>query len=196
MWDNDGTSAPDRNCCQSRSSLLAYRRTRQRKQPLAAPRRTPTQALSSLSHGGPARACLQLPMRALARIIRKELAGNEENPAKPICLPLASAGTHHMHLLADSCISGIRPGHRCLSPRVGEVRLRDFRTVDAANMLIHFAQRGWGAAHSNTRSRSSAAFSRTLETLEYATGLTPCRAQLFRGKQLLLQKRTLPCRMR
>ena len=46
------------------SSLLAYRRTRQRKQPLAAARRTPTQAPSSLSHGGPARACLQLPMRA------------------------------------------------------------------------------------------------------------------------------------
>ena len=31
-----------------------------------------------------------------------------------------------------------------LSPRVGELRLRDFKTVDAANMLTYFAGKGWG----------------------------------------------------
>jgi len=30
-----------------------------------------------------------------------------------------------------------------LCPRVGEIRLRDFRTVDAANTLTYFARRGW-----------------------------------------------------
>jgi integrase len=31
-----------------------------------------------------------------------------------------------------------------LCPRVGEVRLRDFKTVDAANTLAYFAGKGWG----------------------------------------------------
>lgn len=31
-----------------------------------------------------------------------------------------------------------------LSPRVGKIRLRDFKTVDAANMLSDFAAKGWG----------------------------------------------------
>jgi integrase len=31
-----------------------------------------------------------------------------------------------------------------LSPRVGEIRLRDFKTVDAANTLSHYAGKGWG----------------------------------------------------
>ena len=31
-----------------------------------------------------------------------------------------------------------------LCPRVGEVRLRDFKTVDAANALSYFAGKGWG----------------------------------------------------
>ena len=31
-----------------------------------------------------------------------------------------------------------------LCPRVGEIRLRDFKTVDAANTLTYFARRGWG----------------------------------------------------
>jgi len=30
-----------------------------------------------------------------------------------------------------------------LCPRVGEIRLRDFKTVDAANTLTYFARRGW-----------------------------------------------------
>src|SRR5689334_24009388 len=54
------------------SPFRAYQRTRQRQQPLAAARRTPTPAPSSLSHGGPARACLQVPMRA-------RLASSERN---------------------------------------------------------------------------------------------------------------------
>jgi hypothetical protein len=53
-----------------------------------------------------------------ARIIRKELAGNEENPSKQICLPLAPACTRHLLLLADSRIGGICPGPRRLA--VGE----------------------------------------------------------------------------
>jgi integrase len=31
-----------------------------------------------------------------------------------------------------------------LCPRVGEIRLRDFKTVDAANTLSHYAAKGWG----------------------------------------------------
>jgi len=31
-----------------------------------------------------------------------------------------------------------------LCPRVGEIRLRDFKTVDAANTLSYFAGKGWG----------------------------------------------------
>jgi integrase len=31
-----------------------------------------------------------------------------------------------------------------LCPRVGEIRLRDFKTVDAANTLAYFAGKGWG----------------------------------------------------
>ena len=46
--------------------------------------------------------------------------------------------------LKPSTVHGYSKLWEALSPRVGEVRLRDFRTVDAANMLAHFAQRGWG----------------------------------------------------
>jgi hypothetical protein len=49
-----------------------------------------------------------------ARIIRKELAGNEEFPSKQICFPLAPARVRHIVLLADSRVSGIRPGGRGL----------------------------------------------------------------------------------
>src|SRR5579885_786527 len=88
-----------------RSSLLAYRRTRQRKQPLAAARRTPTQAPSSLSHRGPARARLQIPMRArlassernspaMKKILRNKFVSRWLRPALVTCscsLILASA---------------------------------------------------------------------------------------------------------
>jgi integrase len=46
--------------------------------------------------------------------------------------------------LKPSTIHGYSKLWEALSPRVGDVRLRDFRTVDAANMLAHFAQRRWG----------------------------------------------------
>jgi integrase len=46
--------------------------------------------------------------------------------------------------LKPSTVHGYSKLWEALSPRVGEVRLRDFRTVDAANMLTHFVQRGWG----------------------------------------------------
>jgi hypothetical protein len=51
-----------------------------------------------------------------ARVIRKELAGNEENPSKQICLPLAPARTRHVLLVADFRIGGICSGGR----RLGE----------------------------------------------------------------------------
>jgi DNA-directed RNA polymerase specialized sigma24 family protein len=57
-----------------------------------------------------------------ARIIRKELAGNEENSSKQICLPLAPAGTRHLLLLADSRIGGVRSSARWLP--LGERRQR------------------------------------------------------------------------
>jgi hypothetical protein len=47
------------------------------------------------------------PDAGSARIIRKELAGNEENLPKQICLPLAPARTRHVLLLADSRIGGV-----------------------------------------------------------------------------------------
>jgi hypothetical protein len=50
-----------------------------------------------------------------ARIIRKELAGNEEIPSKQFRLPLAPARVRHILLLADSRISGLRSGGRWLA---------------------------------------------------------------------------------
>jgi hypothetical protein len=47
-----------------------------------------------------------------ARIIRKELAGNEEISSKQICRSLAPARIRHLLLLADSRFRGIRPDLR------------------------------------------------------------------------------------
>jgi hypothetical protein len=52
------------------------------------------------------------------RIIRKELAGNEETSPKQICLPLAPARTRHVLLVADFRIGGICSSGRRLA--VGE----------------------------------------------------------------------------
>jgi DNA-directed RNA polymerase specialized sigma24 family protein len=49
------------------------------------------------------------------RIIRKELAGNEETSSKQICLPLAPARTRHVLLVADFRIGGICSGSRRLA---------------------------------------------------------------------------------
>jgi hypothetical protein len=57
-----------------------------------------------------------------ARIIRKELAGNEENLPKQNCLPLAPARTHHVLLLAGSRIDGVCSSGRRFA--VGERRER------------------------------------------------------------------------
>jgi DNA-directed RNA polymerase specialized sigma24 family protein len=96
----------------------AIRRTRvisgTARQPLAAnqasvsPRHTsrPTQSGESLPSN---------PDAGPARIIRKELAGNEENPSKQVYLPLAPARTRHVLLLADSRIGGICSGGRRLA---------------------------------------------------------------------------------
>jgi len=63
-----------------------------------------------------------------ARIFGKELAGNEENPTKQICFPLARhqglapSRIPHRFVLADLRIGGIRPSRRWLT--VGERRQR------------------------------------------------------------------------
>jgi len=55
------------------------------------------------------------PDAGSARIIRKELAGNEENPPKQICLPLVPARIRHILLLADFRVSGVRSSRRWLA---------------------------------------------------------------------------------
>ncbi|HXH66266.1 MAG TPA: site-specific integrase [Candidatus Limnocylindrales bacterium] len=39
-----------------------------------------------------------------------------------------------------------KPWKDALCPRVGQIRLRDFRTADAANTLSYFVRNGWGRA--------------------------------------------------
>jgi integrase len=46
--------------------------------------------------------------------------------------------------LKPSTVRGYSKLWETLCPRVGEIRLRDFKTVDAANMLTYFAGKGWG----------------------------------------------------
>ena len=55
------------------------------------------------------------PDASRARIIRKEFAGNEENPRKQLCVPLAPARVRRMLLLADSRIGGVRSSGRWLA---------------------------------------------------------------------------------
>ena len=43
-----------------------------------------------------------------------------------------------------STVHGYSKLWETLNPRVGELRLRDFKTVDAANTLTYFAGKGWG----------------------------------------------------
>lgn len=84
------------------------------RQPLAAnqasvsPRRTsrPTQSGESWPSN---------PDAGPARIIRKELAGNEATSPKQICFPLAPARTRHVLLVADFRIGGICSGGRRLA---------------------------------------------------------------------------------
>ena len=46
--------------------------------------------------------------------------------------------------LKPSTVHGYLKLWETLCPRVGEIRLRDFKTVDAANTLSHFTAKGWG----------------------------------------------------
>jgi len=46
--------------------------------------------------------------------------------------------------LKPSTVHGYSKLWETLCPRVGEIRLRDFKTVDAANTLTYFARKGWG----------------------------------------------------
>src|SRR6266704_4270423 len=46
--------------------------------------------------------------------------------------------------LKPSTVHGYAKLGETLCPRVGEIRLRHFKTVDAANTLTYFAGRGWG----------------------------------------------------
>ena len=62
------------------------------------------------------------PDAGLTRIIRKELAGNEEIPSKQIRFPLASARVHRIFLLSRFRIGCLRPGGWWVS--VGERRQR------------------------------------------------------------------------
>ncbi len=71
------------------------------------------------------------PDAGQARITRKELAGNEENPPKQIFLPLAPARACHILILPRLCISSIRPGRRWLA--LGERRQRSDASVHDHN---------------------------------------------------------------
>ena len=71
------------------------------------------------------------------RIIRKELAGNEEISSKQTCLPLVPARVRHILLLADFRVSGIRPGRRWLT--LGERRQRPDAGVHDHNRSRAFA---------------------------------------------------------
>jgi DNA-directed RNA polymerase specialized sigma24 family protein len=62
------------------------------------------------------------PDAGLTRIIRKELAGNEEIPPQQIRFPLAPARVHRIFLFADFRNGCIRPGNRCIP--LGERRQR------------------------------------------------------------------------
>jgi DNA-directed RNA polymerase specialized sigma24 family protein len=130
-----------RNLLAFATPLKAIRRTRvisgTAPQPLAAnqasvsPRHTsrPTQPGESLPSN---------PDAGPARIIRKEIAGNEEILPKQICLPLAPARIRHILLLADSRISGIRSGGRWLA--VGERRQRFDASVHNHNRSRPFSR--------------------------------------------------------
>jgi DNA-directed RNA polymerase specialized sigma24 family protein len=74
------------------------------------------------------------PDAGLTRIIRKELAGNEENLPKQIRFPLAPARVHRIFLLTRVRNGCIRPGDRRVS--VGERRQR----FDAS---LHDHYRAW-----------------------------------------------------
>jgi DNA-directed RNA polymerase specialized sigma24 family protein len=108
----------------------------------AAPRRAANQSsVSPLPLSRPTQSGESLPSNSdagPARIIRKELAGNEKNPPKQICLPLAPARVRHILILPTLCISGICPGRRWLA--LGERRQRPDAGVYDHNRSRAFAR--------------------------------------------------------
>jgi hypothetical protein len=119
-------SAPDRNCRYPPFHRARRTGERDRRSDFAAPRRT--SYIGSLFAFVPrsGESLPSSPDAGPARIIRKELAGNEEIPPKQICLSLAPAHIRRVLLLSDSRVSGVRPGHRGLT--VGERSQRYYST--------------------------------------------------------------------
>ena len=89
------------------------------------------------------------PDAGLTRIIRKELAGNEENPSQQIRLPLAPARVRRIFLVADFRNGCIRPGNRCVP--LGERRQR----LDAG---VHNHYRAWSLTRFNCSRRTDIRF--------------------------------------
>src|SRR5262249_850368 len=69
-----------------------------------------------------------------------------------------------------------------LSARVGEIRLRDFKTVDAAKLLTAFATKGWGRRSlQHAKSLLSGIFTYA-KNLGVLYGVNPVEGTMIRGK--------------
>jgi hypothetical protein len=89
------------------------------------------------------------PDAGLTRVIRKELAGNEEIPPQQIRLPLAPARVRRIFLVADFRNGCIRPSNRCIP--LGERRQR----LDAG---VHNHYRAWSLTRFNCGRRTDIRF--------------------------------------
>ena len=79
-----------------------------------------------------------------------------------------------------------------LCPRVGEIRLRDFKTVDAAHLLTALAAKGLGRRslqHAKSLLSGIFTYAKNLGVLD---GINPYKARSSRAKQPLRARRTLP----
>src|SRR5713226_6919903 len=69
-----------------------------------------------------------------------------------------------------------------LCPRVGEIRLRDFKTVDAANTLSYFTGKGWGRRSlQHAKSLLSGIFTHA-KNLEVLEGVNPVQGTIIPRK--------------
>ena len=89
------------------------------------------------------------PDAGLTRIIRKELAGNEETPSQQIRLPLAPARVRRIFLVSGFRNGCIRPSNRCIP--LGERRQR----LDAG---VHNHYRAWSLTRFNCGRRTDIRF--------------------------------------
>jgi hypothetical protein len=83
-----------------------------------------------------------------------------------------------------------------LCPRLGEIRLRDFRTVNAANTLSAFAARNWGRRslqHAKSLLSGMFSYAKNLGVLD---GVNPIQGDMIPRKQLHPPKHTRPHPMR